>query len=119
MTKKMGKLYIIAAPSGTGKTSLVDALLKTIPNVALSISHTTRPRRDGEEEGIHYHFTAKETFENMIAEHAFLEYAQVYGNLYGTSKVWLEETIGKGRNKFEKFLLTLSASLYSLLQNKV
>lgn len=94
--KLLGKLYIIAAPSGTGKTSLVDVLLKNLAGVALSISHTTRERREGEIEGVHYHFISKPEFEQMIDNQVFLEYARVYGNLYGTSKLWVEETINQG-----------------------
>lgn len=81
-----GTLYIIAAPSGAGKTSLVKRLVETTPGVAVSISHTTRPPRPGERDGEHYHFVAMDVFEAMIAAGAFLEYAQVFGNRYGTSR---------------------------------
>ena len=81
-----GTLYIVAAPSGAGKTSLVKSLVETTPGVVVSISHTTRPPRPGEQDGVHYHFIALPTFEAMIAQGAFLEHAQVFGNRYGTSR---------------------------------
>ena len=81
-----GTLYIVAAPSGAGKTSLVNRLAATTPGVAISISHTTRPPRPGEQNGDHYHFTSPEVFEAKIAEGGFLEHAQVFGNRYGTSR---------------------------------
>ncbi len=81
-----GTLYIVAAPSGAGKTSLVRSLVETTPGVVASISHTTRPPRPGEQEGVHYHFVPLAVFEAMIAEGAFLEHAQVFGNRYGTSR---------------------------------
>ncbi|MFO7640286.1 MAG: guanylate kinase [Candidatus Competibacteraceae bacterium] len=79
-------LYVVAAPSGAGKTSLVRSLVDTTPGVSLSISHTTRPPRPGERDGEHYHFVSLAQFEAMIAEGAFLEHAQVFGNRYGTSR---------------------------------
>ncbi|MBK8536124.1 MAG: guanylate kinase [Candidatus Competibacteraceae bacterium] len=82
----IGTLYIVAAPSGAGKTSLVKRLVETTPGVAVSISHTTRPPRPGERNGEHYHFVPMATFEAMIASDAFLEHAQVFGNRYGTSR---------------------------------
>ena len=81
-----GTLYIVAAPSGAGKTSLVKRLLETTPGVAISISHTTRPPRPGERDGEHYYFVPMDTFEALIAGGAFLEHAQVFGNRYGTSR---------------------------------
>jgi guanylate kinase len=81
-----GTLYIISAPSGAGKTSLVDALIKRVANLKVSISHTTRSMRPGESEGEHYHFIDKPRFEAMVQEGAFLEHARVFGNLYGTGR---------------------------------
>jgi guanylate kinase len=81
-----GTLYIIAAPSGTGKTSLVKALTQTVDNLAVSISHTTRIQRSGEEHGKHYYFTDEQTFVDMIYNEEFLEYARVYDYYYGTAK---------------------------------
>jgi guanylate kinase len=89
-------LFIIAAPSGAGKSSLISALLQHDPAVRLSISYTTRPPRPGEADGREYHFVSREAFEAMIASGDFLEHANVYGNLYGTSKSWIEQTLAGG-----------------------
>ena len=77
---------MVAAPSGAGKTSLVSALLKAEPSLALSISHTTRDIRPGETDGTDYHFTERSVFESMIRDGEFLEHADVFGNLYGTNR---------------------------------
>jgi len=82
-------LFVVVAPSGAGKTSLVHALLERDPNIRLSISYTTRAPRSGEEHGKHYHFVDKAAFEAMIASGDFLEHANVYGNYYGTSRKWI------------------------------
>lgn len=81
-----GVLYIVSAPSGAGKTSLVKALLKRDPAIHLSVSYTTRPPRPGETDGRDYHFVTRQRFEEMLADGEFLEHAEVYGNFYGTSK---------------------------------
>ncbi len=91
-------LYIVAAPSGAGKTSLVKSLVDTTPSVSLSISHTTRPPRPGERDGEHYHFVSLARFEVMIAEDAFLEHAQVFGNRYGTSHAAVLALLDAGRD---------------------
>lgn len=88
-----GKLYIISAPSGAGKTSLVKALLARHAGIQVSISHTTRPPRPGEENGKHYHFIDRESFEQRIQQADFLEHAQVFGNYYGTSKSWVSQAL--------------------------
>jgi guanylate kinase len=93
---KTGTLFIISAPSGAGKTSLVADILMLVDNIQASISHTTRPRRPGEENGVNYHFVDVDTFSSMIAEHVFLEHANVFGNYYGTSKQWVKETLATG-----------------------
>lgn len=97
-----GTLYIISAPSGAGKSSLISALLETNPTYAMkvSISHTTRNPRPGEQNGIHYHFVPKEEFEALIAQNAFLEHAEVFGNYYGTSRLWIEDNLNKGIDIF-------------------
>jgi guanylate kinase len=95
-SKMLGTLYIISAPSGGGKTSLVNALLQSVPNLEVSISHTTRPKRPGEKDGVDYYFVDKATFKNLIAQDAFLEHAKVFGNYYGTSQRWVEEKLRKG-----------------------
>lgn len=91
-----GKLYIISAPSGAGKTSLVKQLLKETQHLSVSVSHTTRPMRPGEIHGSDYFFVSVETFKNMIAEKAFLEYAQVFDNFYGTSQQAVEDNLNNG-----------------------
>lgn len=92
----LGCLYTIVAPSGAGKSSLVAALLERDPTIRLSVSTTTRPPRTGEVSGREYHFVTREKFEALIGEGEFLEHAEVYGNLYGTSKRWIEETRAAG-----------------------
>jgi guanylate kinase len=91
--KRRGNLFVVVAPSGAGKTSLVNELLKREPNIHLSISYTTRAPRDGEQHGREYHFVDKEAFERMIASGDFLEHANVYGNYYGTSRTWIEREL--------------------------
>lgn len=88
-----GTLFIVSAASGTGKTSLVKALLENCPNLKVSISNTTRNKRAGELDGVHYHFTAKEQFVDMISQGAFLEHAEVFGNYYGTARHMVEENL--------------------------
>ncbi len=91
-----GTLYTISAPSGAGKTSLVKALLDTTQGIQVSISHTTREIRPGEENGVNYHFVDHDTFTNMIENNEFLEHAQVFTNYYGTSQKWVEDTLQNG-----------------------
>ncbi|USZ14275.1 guanylate kinase [Moraxella sp. FZLJ2107] len=91
-----GKLFIITAASGTGKTSLVKELLANTDNLTVSVSHTTRSPRPGEENGVHYHFVNKDEFETLISQSAFLEYAQVFDNYYGTSKQAVSDLLTKG-----------------------
>src|SRR4051794_12452404 len=85
-----GNLFVVVAPSGAGKTSLVNELLTREPGIRLSISHTTRAPREGESHGREYHFIQPAEFEKMIAAGDFLEHANVFGNYYGTSKRWIE-----------------------------
>ncbi|GAB2514741.1 MULTISPECIES: guanylate kinase [Microbulbifer] len=93
-----GTLYTVSAPSGAGKTSLVKALIEADTQVTVSVSHTTRPMRPGEIDGINYHFVDHDGFAGMLQESAFLEHAQVFENFYGTSKAWVEETLASGRD---------------------
>lgn len=93
-----GQLYVISAPSGAGKTSLVKALCETLPGVTVSVSHTTRPMRPGEVNGVHYHFVDPMTFEQMIKRGEFLEYAKVFDNAYGTSKAVVEHGLATGQD---------------------
>jgi len=88
-----GNLFVIVAPSGAGKTSLVNELLQREPNIRLSISFTTRQPREGELHGREYHFVTRAAFEKMIAGDDFLEHANVFGNYYGTSRRWIEEQL--------------------------
>lgn len=94
----MANLFIIAAPSGCGKTSLVKALLENSKNLAVSVSHTTRKPRKGEIDGENYHFVSNETFEQMISNNDFLEYAEVFGNMYGTAKTNIYEKLDSNIN---------------------
>ena len=91
-----GTLYIVSAPSGAGKTSLVKALIDTMAQVRVSVSHTTRAIRPGEVDGVNYHFTPREDFVEMLKQGDFLEHAEVFGNLYGTSHSWVKQTLAKG-----------------------
>ena len=85
-----GDLFVVVAPSGAGKTSLVNAMLGVESGIRLSVSYTTRAPREGEVDGREYHFVPRESFERMIAAGDFLEHANVYGNYYGTSRTWIE-----------------------------
>jgi guanylate kinase len=93
-----GNLFIISAPSGAGKTSLVQALLGINPSIDLSISYTTRAPRAGEHDGRDYHFVSHTTFMEMATRGDFLESAEVYGNFYGTSQAWISNTMSKERD---------------------
>lgn len=97
-----GTLYIVSAPSGAGKSSLIQALLKTQPlyDTQVSISHTTRAIRPGEKNGEHYYFITESKFQQMIEHNDFLEYACVFGNYYGTSRAVIEEIINSGVDVF-------------------
>ena len=96
MTQATGTLYIISAPSGAGKTSLVKAMLGELHGAAVSISHTTRAMRPGEKNGVDYHFIDKPEFEAMVARGEFLEHAQVFDNHYGTSKASVQAQLAAG-----------------------
>lgn len=93
-----GTLYTISAPSGAGKTTLVRALLEREPGLVLSVSHTTRPRRSGERDGVDYFFVDDAEFERMVAADEFLEHARVFDNRYGTSRQAVEERLAGGRD---------------------
>ncbi|MDX1459715.1 MAG: guanylate kinase [Xanthomonadales bacterium] len=95
---RSGRLFVIAAPSGGGKTSLVKALLEADPQLSLSISHTTRPMRPGERDGEHYHFTNEAGFRKRLERGEFLEHATVFGNLYGTHAGALQDQLDSGRD---------------------
>jgi len=94
--RSKGTLYIVSAPSGAGKSSLVTALLEQTRHIKVSVSHTTRAPRPGEEDGVNYNFVSVKQFKALLAEEAFLEHAEVFGNFYGTSRIWLEEQLNAG-----------------------
>ena len=95
---KKGKLFVITAPSGTGKTAIIDIIRKKVEGIGYSVSHTTRPPRRGEVNGVHYCFVAREDFEKMIEAHEFVEWAIVYDHLYGTPVSSVESTLSSGRD---------------------
>lgn len=94
----IGQLIIIAAPSGTGKTSLVQALLKEMTDLVVSVSYTTRAKRAKEQDEIDYHFISMATFEVMVRQEAFLEYARVYDHYYGTGRDWVTNQLRQGQD---------------------
>jgi guanylate kinase len=98
MNDPLGTLYVISAPSGAGKTSLVKALLEKTEGIGVSVSHTTRAKREGEQDGVDYHFTEKAAFEKMVEESAFLEHAQVFDNYYGTAIANIETKLKQGED---------------------
>jgi guanylate kinase len=107
MPQTLGNLFILAAPSGAGKSSLIKALLEKHPStdahdnaLQVSVSHTTRAPRPGETDGMHYHFVNRTEFETLIVQGAFFEHAEVFGNYYGTSKVVIEQTLRQGTDVF-------------------
>jgi guanylate kinase len=91
-----GQLFIVTAPSGAGKTSLVKALLAECDQLIVSVSHTTRATRPGEQNGVHYHFVSRETFAAMVAANEFIEHAEVFGNAYGTSRQSVADSLAAG-----------------------
>ncbi|WP_188152258.1 guanylate kinase [Teredinibacter waterburyi] len=93
-----GTLYTVSAPSGAGKTSLVNALVASTSSICVSVSHTTRSMRPGEVDGVNYHFVNQETFQSMARGGEFLEHAQVFANYYGTSQAWVEEALAAGND---------------------
>lgn len=107
MPQTLGNLFILSAPSGAGKSSLIKALLEKHQNTDLhnnamqvSVSHTTRAPRPGEINGVHYHFVDRAQFEKLIEQESFFEWAEVFGNYYGTSKVVIEQTLRQGIDVF-------------------
>jgi len=93
-----GRLFVVAAPSGAGKTSLVNALVTADPQLLISVSFTTRPPRPGETDGVHYHFTTPDAFTRLRDDGAFLEHAEVFGNLYGTHRTTTEQVLAAGQD---------------------
>lgn len=99
-TQKRGKLFVLSAPAGTGKTTLVQRLTGELGSVVQSISYTSRAPRAGERDGIEYNFVTKEQFQKKVDEGAFLEYATVYDDFYGTDRRWVEERLEQGIHVF-------------------
>jgi len=91
-----GSLYIVSAPSGAGKTSLVNAVVAQLPDVVVSVSHTTRKMREGEVDGVNYHFVDQQRFQKMVDTGDFLEHARVFGNSYGTSRQHIQQQLQSG-----------------------
>jgi len=105
MSQLLGNLFIVAAPSGAGKSSLISALLRrdalsSPSHMCVSVSHTTRAPRPAERDGEHYHFVSRNEFEALIAQKAFFEWAEVFGNYYGTSRLAIEENLQQGKDVF-------------------
>ncbi len=116
-----GSLYLISAPSGAGKTSLVKALLAASKEggLCVSVSHTTRPMRPGEQDGVNYHFVDAATFKAMIGRGEFLEHAEVFGNLYGTSKLWVQDRLKQGWDVILEIDWQGAAQIKRMLPNSV
>jgi guanylate kinase len=97
-SSRRGLLFVVSAPSGTGKTTVVERLVQVVPDLGLSRSYTSRAMRAGETDGVDYNFITRARFEAMVAEDAFLEWADVFGNLYGTGKADSEQELAAGRD---------------------
>ncbi|MEZ5538616.1 MAG: guanylate kinase [Pseudomonadales bacterium] len=117
--QRRGILYTVSAPSGAGKTSLVKALLEKIPALTVSISHTTRAQRSGETNGVNYHFINRDRFTAMIDRGEFLEHAEVFGNLYGTSQHWVEQTLTEGRDVILEIDWQGAQQVHRLMPNSI
>jgi len=91
-----GNLFVISAPSGTGKTTIVERLVRAVPNLRMSLSYTSRDQRSGECDGQDYHFVSRDCFNEMVSSDGFLEWADVFGNLYGTSRADTEDALSSG-----------------------
>ena len=94
---KKGALFVVSAPSGAGKTTLCNMMRKRFPDIAYSISHTTRPPRKGEKNGVDYYFISKDEFETRIKNRRWVEWAKVHDNYYGTSLDFIESSVNKGK----------------------
>jgi guanylate kinase len=113
------RLIIVAAPSGGGKTTLCDMLLRDFPSIKLSISTTTRKKRPYEEEGVHYHFVKREDFQKKIDQGQFAEWAEVHGNLYGTSKKTIEDFLAHGNHVLFDIDVQGAMSLKKIYKDRV
>ena len=97
-TLRQGQLFVVSAPSGTGKTTVVERLVQVVPDLTMSRSYTSRAARAGERDGVDYNFVSRTTFEAMVARGEFLEYADVFGNLYGTGRTDAEGLMASGKD---------------------
>ena len=95
---KKGLVFVVSAPAGTGKTTLINRLVTEFQSIVASVSYTTRKPRNGEIDGVHYHFIAPEEFQAKITSSDFLEYVNLYGTYYGTSKQWIQDQCEKGKH---------------------
>lgn len=98
LLQKRGALFVVSSPSGAGKTSITRGVLERSSDIHLSISYTTRPPRPNEKDGDHYHFINQNTFDRMVEEQAFIEFAEVFGNFYGTPKEPVYQAVSEGKN---------------------
>ena len=114
-----GCLFVLAAPSGGGKTSLVAALLEREPGIRLSVSYTTRAPRPGEQDGIHYHFVDEPRFRALMDAGEFLEHAHVHGNWYATSATWLRDQVALGHDVLLEIDLQGAAQVRRLIGDAV
>jgi guanylate kinase len=96
--EQRGQIFVVSGPSGTGKTTIIRAIRESVSGISYSVSHTTREPRDGEIQGKHYYFVTRRDFEQMIVEHQFVEWAHVYGHLYGTSYSSVENVLSSGED---------------------
>jgi guanylate kinase len=93
-----GQIFVLSAPSGTGKSTVAEQVRRNLPDLAYSVSHTTRAPRQGERDGVDYHFVSREEFQDLIAAGSMAEYAEIFGNLYGTSAQTLNQVLATGRD---------------------
>jgi len=114
MNNKTGLIFILSAPSGTGKSTICNILKKTVPNLKFSVSHTSREPREGEENGVHYHFISENDFKAKIENGEFLEWVKLHGAYYGTSL----EDLNKNRNEGYNQILELDTQGVELLRSK-
>jgi guanylate kinase len=119
MTSHTGVLYTISAPSGAGKTSLVNALVARDPRIKVSVSHTTRPKRPVEREGDNYYFVDQAKFYDMLRSNKFLEHAEVYGHFYGTSKNWVLQALNAGDDVILEIDWQGAAFIHQQLPNSI
>lgn len=115
----LGQLFVVSAPSGGGKTSLIKSLVQEVDNIAISISHTTRDRRSGEKEGEHYFFVTQEKFNNMLDAGQFIEHATVYENLYGTSFLQIDSKLSQGKDVILDIDWQGAAAIKKIFKNSV